>query len=403
MNTPRIIIFSGKGGVGKTTLALATALQTAAAGLRTIVLSLDQAHSLRDGLGMTRDKLFVPDPGGVHPVNDSLSIQEIDVQREIEAKWSDIAGYLFSLFKTTGFSDVVAEELAMLPGMNELIGLLYINRYVRDKTYDCIILDCAPTGESIQFIAMPDIIEWYMDKVFFLQRNVARLARPFIKTLSDLPLPEDRYFAAIKKLFHELKGINTVLFDPSRTTARLVTNLEKMVVQETKRAFLYFNLFGIHIDAVYINRVLGREISDPFFAQWKKLQQQYSREVHRFFYPVPIFELPLMPQELVGVERLRQAGDILYGPDRPAQNVFFKQRSFTISGEKGAYRLRLFLPFIAKGSIYLYRKDAELIIRIGSFKKYFYLPEALKNMEIREARKQDDYLTIYFAKPGRPE
>ncbi len=395
-NKKRIILFSGKGGVGKTTLSLATGIKAAGRGRRVIVISLDQAHSLRDSLDITDGELFASEPGKPIKISNNLFIQEIDVQTEIDRNWHRISNYLFSLFKTTGFEDVVAEELAVVPGMSEVIGLLYINRYYRGDEFDTIILDCPPTGESLQFIAMPDMLEWYMKKLFKLERNIAKIARPFVKKLTDLPLPEDDYFASIKDLFYQLEGIDDILFNPEITTARLVTNPEKMVLQETKRAFMYFSLFNLSIDAVYVNRILDESISDPFFKRWKEIQLLYRKQMEEFFYPVPVLDVPLLENEVLGLETLRGFSDRVYGDHESPDDVFFTKKVMEITGKRGHYTLRLFLPLIKKEDIYLYRNNQELIIRIGSFKKHVFLPDSLKKHDVISAKKEGEYLCIGF-------
>lgn len=391
----RIILFSGKGGVGKTTLSLITGLKISSTDRKVIVISLDQAHSLRDSLDLSDKELFSLKPGNPIKITENLSIQEIDIQTEIDKNWYKISSYLFSLFKTGGFDDIVAEELAVIPGMGDLIGLLYINKYYKTGEYDTIILDCPPTGESLQFIAMPDMLEWYIKKLFKLERNIARIARPFVKKLTELPLPEDDYFASLKTLFLKLEGIDKILFDPAITTGRLVTNLEKMVLQETKRAYMYFNLFNINIDAIYVNRVLDEKISDPFFNNWKELQAKYKEHIRDFFYPVPIINVPLLNEEVVGIDKLSILSNAIYKETDPGE-LLFKHKAIEINGSKGSYTMKIFIPYVNKDDIYLYRSNQELIIRIGSFKKHLFLPDSLKKLDVLSARKEDDFLYLDF-------
>lgn len=395
-NNKRIILFSGKGGVGKTTLSLITGIKISESKNRVIIISLDQAHSLRDSLDMSDNELFANELGKPIKINDFLSIQEIDIQTEIDKNWNKISSYFFSLFKTTGLDDIVAEELAVIPGMGELIGLLYINKYYKGDDYDTIILDCPPTGESLQFIAMPDMLDWYIKKLFKFERNIVKFARPFMKRLTDLPIPEDEYFASIKNLFLKLEGIDKILFDPNITTGRLVTNLEKMVIQETKRAYMYFNLYNINIDAIYINRILDSNISDPFFSNWKELQKNYQKQIKNFFYPVPLIDVPLMPREVIGFKKLSEFSAMVYEDIPRPHEVMFAKKAISISGKKGNYNMKLFLPHIEKNDIFLYRNAQELIIRIGSFKKHIFLPDSIKKLEVRSAKKEGDYLFLDF-------
>ncbi len=243
----RILLISGKGGVGKTTVAAATGLAAAKRGHRTLVISFDVAHSLSDAFDLDRS-LFDQNKGLPTRVADHLDIQEIDVQEDVERYWGDVYRYLALMFTSTGLSTVAAEELAIIPGMEDVITLLYLNQYIIDNTYDALIVDCAPTGESLRFVSMPTTLEWYMRKIFGIERSVVRAARPVVKMLTDVPLPDESYFAAIQRLFKRLEGIETVLIDPRTTTVRLVTNAEKMVVRETQRAYMYFTLYGMTTD-----------------------------------------------------------------------------------------------------------------------------------------------------------
>ena len=239
---PRIILVSGKGGVGKTTVAAATGLAAAKQGYRTLVISFDIAHSLSDAFDLERG-LFDQNQGLPLRVTENLDLQEVDVQEDVERHWGDVYRYLATIFTNTGLSGVAAEELAIIPGMEDVVTLLYLNQYVTENTYDALIVDCAPTGESLRFVSMPTTLEWYMRKVFGIERNVMRAARPIAKMLTDVPLPDESYFAALQRLFKRLEGIEKILLDPEMTTVRLVTNPEKMVVRETQRA--YINTVGI--------------------------------------------------------------------------------------------------------------------------------------------------------------
>ena len=240
----RIIFFAGKGGVGKTSVAAATGIKTAEAGHRTVVMSLDVAHSLSDIFDLNKS-LIDQDRGSLTKIRKNLWIQELDIQEEIEKNWGDINKYLSTLLNTTGLDEILAEELAILPGMEEVSLLLHINRYVRTKKFDVILLDCAPTGESLRFISIPTTLDWYMKKIFKVEKTIARYVRPLAKRLSDVPLPGEDYFDAIEFLFERLRGVDEILVDPEITTVRLITNPEKIVLKETQRAFMYFSLYCI--------------------------------------------------------------------------------------------------------------------------------------------------------------
>ena len=258
----RIIFFAGKGAVGKTSVAAATGIKTAQMGHKTVVMSLDVAHSLADIFDLDSG-LLDQNKGQPIAVRDNLWIQELDIQEEIQRYWGDIYKYISGLLNRTGIDEVLAEELAVLPGMEEVSLLLYINKYVRAKEYDVILLDCAPTGESLRFISIPTTLDWYMKKIFKWERTVAKYVRPVAKRMTDIPLPGDDYFQAIQDLFEKLKGVDQVLVDPEITTVRLVTNPEKVVLKETQRAFMYFCLYKMNIDGIIMNRVIPDFVKQP--------------------------------------------------------------------------------------------------------------------------------------------
>jgi len=265
----RIILISGKGGVGKTTVAAATALAAAQYGSRTLVMSFDLAHSLADAFDLDR-RLFDQQQGLPVPVADHLAMQEVDVQEEVVRHWGNVYKYLALVFASTGLPAVVAEELAIIPGMEDVVTLMYLNQYLTEQTYDTLVVDCPPTGESLRFVSMPTTIEWYMQKLFGLERNVMRVARPLVRRLATIPLPDDSYFAAIERLFARLEGIEKILVDPQMTSVRLVTNAEKMVVRETQRAYMYFSLYGMITDRVIINRLFPT--SEGYLSRWSATQ-----------------------------------------------------------------------------------------------------------------------------------
>ncbi len=301
----RIILFAGKGGVGKTSVAAATGIKTSQMGHKTIVMSLDVAHSLGDIFDVDRN-LLDQNKGQPTEINPKLWIQELDIQEEIQRYWGDIHAYLSSLFNTAGLDDVLAEELAVLPGMEEISLLLYINQYVREGKFDVILLDCAPTGESLRFISIPTTLEWYMQKIFKVERKFAKYLRPVAKRITDIPLPGDDYFQAIEDLFNKLKGVDKILGDPTLTTVRLVTNPEKVVLNETRRAFMYFCLYKMSIDAIIMNRMLPGNIQDTYFKDWMKGQQQHLEKAREYFSPVPVLPVNLFGGEVIGYRQSRE-------------------------------------------------------------------------------------------------
>ena len=372
---PRIIIFSGKGGVGKTTIACATALRCAEQGLKTIVISVDIAHSLSDAFQLETD-LHDHNRGLQRQVRENLWIQEVDIQDELDRHWGEVAKYLAALFGSTGMTDVLAEELAVIPGMEDVISLLYINQYYRDRTYDVIVIDCAPTGESLRFIGMPNTLEWYIHKVFNLERGLMKVARPIARKLTDIPLPEDSYFGAIKDLFDKLEGVDKVLLDRDVTSVRLVTNAEKMVVRETQMAFMYFCLYGLVVDSIILNRLFPESLQDSYFRDWILTQQKSMEQINTIFDPIPIRTINILMDEVVGPKRLSEMGNMIYGDSDPAA-ILYRDTLYRVDHENSDYTLTIKLPFVTKEYVDLFKEEGDLVIRIGSFKRHVFLPRSL--------------------------
>src|SRR6202521_517606 len=307
----RILLFSGKGGVGKTSLAAATGLHLSRIGYRTLVMSVDPAHSLADAFDLGTD-LFHTKTGDPFPINERLAIHEVNIQKEIKRHWREISAYVISVLRTTGISDVEAEELAILPGMEELSAMMWVNQFRRDNLYDVIVLDCAPTAESMRFVSMPTTLEWYMKHIFPFQRGFLKAVRPLANRVSPVELPTDSYFANIQDLFSRLDGIGELLEDPKITSVRLVTNPERMVLRETQRAFVYFSLHGLAVDGVIVNRVLPDAVTDAYFQEWRASQIKILEEIESYFAPVPVKRVPLFTHEVFGRERLRELAALLY-------------------------------------------------------------------------------------------
>ena len=395
----RIILYTGKGGVGKTTIAAATGIKLAELGYKTIVISLDVAHSLRDAFDNHEKLVRRSEEKQIH-IRDNLWIQEINVQEAIVEYWEDVYGYIRSLLNRSGLDSLVAEEIAVFPGMEEICALLYINQYVREKSYDVIILDCAPTGESLRFVSIPTTLEWYMSHIFKLERNLARVAGPVIERVSSVPIPRDNYFQNIQELFDKLEGIDGVLTDPKITTVRLVTNPEKIVIKETQRAFMYFCLYGLCIDAVIINRIFPDDVDAAYFEAWKRSQQHYIQEAMDYFSDVPIWKVNLFTEEIVGEQGLRRLADTLYSGIDPADR-FSKERPYQFQKIGDAYQLSMRLPFLSKEEIGLTKHGDELIITVGGFKQHVALPRTLANKKTTGAKLTDDQLVIQFEGESR--
>src|ERR1051325_9221511 len=281
----RILLFSGKGGVGKTSLAAATGLQLSRLGYRTLVMSVDPAHSLADAFDL-EVSLFHAKTGDPYPIDERLAIHEVNIQKEIKRHWSEISAYVISVLRTTGISDVEAEELAILPGMEELSAMMYVNQFRRENTYACIVLDCAPPAESMRFVSMPTTLEWYMKHIFPFQRTILKAVRPIANRVSPVELPTDSYFANVQNLFGKRESIDELLEDPKTTSVRLVTNPERRVLRETQRAFVYFSLHGLTVDGIIVNRVLPSSVTDVYFQGWRASQAAILEEIESYFAPV---------------------------------------------------------------------------------------------------------------------
>jgi len=390
----RIIFFAGKGGVGKTSVAASTGIKSAERGKRTVIMSLDVAHSLADVFDLDRD-LLDQNNGEPIEVRENLWIQELDIQTEIQRHWGTIHQYVSTMLNTTGLENVLAEELAIFPGMEEVSLLLYIKEYVRENSFDVILLDCAPTGESLRFISIPTTLDWYMDKIFKMQRRFAKYARPVVKRLTDMPLPEDDYFQSIEELFERLRGVDKVLVDPEVTTVRLVTNPEKVVLKETQRAFMYFYLYKMNIDAIIVNRILPTELEDGYFKDWIKDQQQRLQLAHDYFNPIPIFKVNLFSGEAIGYNHLKQLADQIYGHRNPLER-FYTEAPYNLNKVNGHYHLKLKLPFATKKDVELNKSIDELIVRIGSFKRHILLPKQVAAFDAVKASLDGQHLNIIF-------
>jgi len=385
----RILLYTGKGGVGKTTTAAATALRASHMGYKTIVLSTDAAHSLADSL----DIRLGPTPT---PIAENLWGMEVDIYHEVSTYWGSIRKYLTNLFAWRGLDSIVAEELTVPPGMYELASLIEIVRLRESGNYDLIVVDAAPTGETLELLSFPEIARWWMEKIFPVQRRMAKVARPIVRTMVGMPLPGDDVFDAVASLFGELDKMHSVLVDPSITSIRLVVNAEKMVIKEAMRTYTYLNLYGYPVDLVICNRVIPDAVTDSYFETWKASQAKYIQMVESAFAPIPIRYLPLMESEIVGLGTLEQVGEKLFAGDDPTA-VYHKDRSYTFEKAADGYQLLVPLPFVTKSDIDLQQVGDELVIQVGSQKRTLILPRALIGMRIHVAKLEDDVLKVQFA------
>lgn len=384
----RVILFTGKGGVGKTTVAAATAARVAERGYRTLVMSTDAAHSLGDALER-------PVGRDVVRIAPHLWAQEVDSLYQLEKYWGVLKRYMVALLHSRGLEDVVADELANLPGMEEIASLMELRQHVEGKRYDVIVIDCAPTGETMQLLSFPEMARWWLNKLFPIQRRVARVLHPVVQPLVDIPLPTDDVFLAARDLILDVEGIKDILADVAMTSIRLVLNPEKMVIREAQRAFTYFSLFGYPTDLIVVNRVFPEAAADGYFAAWRETQAQHLRLVEEAFSPLPIRRVPYYDREATGLRMLARVAADLYETDDPAKR-FYTGTPQKIEKRKDEYLLTLQLPFVAKAEVELFQGNGDLTVRVGGYKRNVILPRTLAGLEAQGAKLRDQALVITF-------
>ena len=389
----RILLFSGKGGVGKTSLAAAAGLHLARLGYETLVMSVDPAHSLADAFDLG-GSLFHGNTGDPLAVSEKLSIHEVNIQKEIKKHWREISSYVISVLRTTGISGVEAEELAILPGMEELSAMMYVNQYRREGRYQVVILDCAPTAESLRFISMPTTLDWYMKHIFPFHRGLAKAVRPFANRVSPVELPTDSYFANVAELFAKLDGITDLLEDPAQTSVRLVTNPEKMVLRETQRAFVYFSVHGLTVDNIIVNRLLPDSVRDAYFVEWQQSQARTLEEIERYFAPVAVKRVPLFTREICGLDRLNELSRAVYAPDEDPAAIIRTEAPYKFAKNGDHYEVKMNLPFAAKGDVGLFKKGDELVVEIGTLRRHIGLPTTMSNLIPARAHLENCVLTV---------
>ncbi len=385
----RVILYTGKGGVGKTTVAAATAVKCAKLGHRTLIISTDAAHSLGDSFDVEL---------GDHPtkVATNLYAQEINALHEMEEHWERVHSYLIALFASWGVDDFVAEEMATPPGMEEVASLMWIKRHKEEGKFDVVVVDCAPTGETLQLLAFPDVARWYLTKIFPLERKVWKVARPMVQPFTSIPLPTDDIFGHVKDLLFDLDGMKNILGDPKVCTIRLVLNLEKMVVKEAQRAFTYLCLYDYLTDLVVVNRVLPDEVTDEYFDAWHKSQKKYDALVDTAFSPVPIRRTPLFNHEIVGLKSLGEMAETIF-PDSDPTEHFHTTVSQTLKKVSGGYELHLQLPFVEKDDVDITHRPGELFVSVGPYKREISLPRVLNGTKVTRGKLDSGVLRVTFS------
>ncbi|MDP9143239.1 MAG: TRC40/GET3/ArsA family transport-energizing ATPase [Actinomycetota bacterium] len=387
----RIVLVTGKGGVGKTTVAACTALAAADAGHKTLITSTDPAHSLADALSVPLGS----DPTLVVP---NLDGQQIDTQRQLDRYWGAIRRQLMDVLDWGGAGGIEAEEFLVFPGMDELFALLEVNRHARSGVYDVIVVDCAPTAETLRLLSLPEVLSWYFEKVLPTERRLMKAARPILSRLTDLPIPQDEVFTTAQSVFEAIEGVRELMSDPEITSARLVVNPEKMVIDEARRTYSYLGLFGYGVDGVIVNRVLPEEVADPYFERWRAIQKGHLDVIDDAFAEVPRIRLRLFDDEMVGVDRLRFMSGELYGDKDPIFD-FHATHPFRIVETEGGLTMEMDIPFVEKADLDVYRNGHELYIQVGPYRRSFILPDALHRREVTRARLDGGTLTVSFSDP----
>jgi arsenite-transporting ATPase len=389
----RVILMTGKGGVGKTSVAAATGLRCAELGYKTLVLSTDPAHSLADSFDMELEH-------NPRSVRSNLWGAELDALMELEGNWGAVKRYITQVLQARGLEGVEAEELAILPGMDEIFSLVRMKRHYDEGEFDVLIIDSAPTGTALRLLSLPEVAGWYMRRFYKPLQAVSAALRPLVepifRPIAGFSLPNKEVMDAPYEFYQQIEALEKVLTDNAQTSVRLVTNPEKMVIKESLRAHAYLSLYNVATDLVIANRIIPDQVTDPFFQRWKENQQQYRHEIHENFRPLPVKEVPLYAEELCGLAALDRLKNTLYADEDPAQ-VYYKETTLRVVQEQNQYSLEVYLPGIPKDKVELSKTGDELNIRIGNHRRNLVLPQALATLQPAGAKMEEDYLKIRFA------
>lgn len=388
----RILLYSGKGGVGKTCLSAATAVRAARLGRRTLVLSTDSAHSLADAL--SQEVGAKPTP-----VEPRLDAVEVDVNEELQSHWGVIHEWLTRFMKSQGIHDTIAEELAIFPGMEELFSLMRVKSFAESGRYDLIVVDCAPTGDTVRMLAVPEVLGFYFSHIFPIERRVVRSVRPVVQRMTDMPIPTDDVFGAMKSLYQEMEGMGPLLQDPRTSSVRIVLNPEAMVIRESQRLFTYLSLFGFPVDGVIANKVLPPEARAGYFEGWAAIQAEHLLEARNSFEPLPFFEGRLFDREIIGTTLLHELALQIFGKEDPSA-VLYKDKPIEVKREAGAYALYIRLPFAEKDKIQVFTRGEDLIVQVNNQRRHMVLPHTLASRRLEGAAFVDGRLKVAF---GRKE
>lgn len=386
----RLIIYTGKGGVGKTSTSAATAYKLSELGYRTLLMSTDSAHSLGDSLDMEL-------PTTVTNVKENLDVLEVDIIHEMKFRWSEIQDYISAFMLSQGMGEISAEEMAILPGMEMIAALFYVNQFNKDDQYDVIVMDTAPTGETLRLMSFPDITNWYLEKGFNTLKRIMNLARATVGKLMDMPLPSNEVLESINEIKRNMEQVKEILEDPKKTTVRLVLNPERMVIKETMRAYTYLSLYNKNVDMLVVNRVIPESAGEShFFTEKLKEQEGYMEMIHNSFDPMEIKMCGMMSTELRGHDKLVAMADAIYGDQDPTM-LYASSSPMSFVTEDGIDYLNLKMPFVDGGAVELFRINSNtLMIHVGSQKCNIQLPDSLIGADIVGADFKDSKLIVKF-------
>ena len=384
----RIIIYTGKGGVGKTSVAAATALRAAALGHKTVIISTDAAHSLSDALEFQLS-------GRITKITKNLDGIEVDIQHELENRWKEIQSYLSDFLASQGMDAVTAKEMAVFPGMELMSALFYVEEFHKGKMYDTVIMDTAPTADTLRLLAFPETANWYFDRLFHMVRNVIKVARLTVGKMISTPLPSDKFLEDLENLRERLGYVRDLLTDPEITSIRLVVNPERMVISETQRAYTYLCLYGYTVESIVINRIVPDELGGDYFDAKLEEQSKYLKVIDEAFSPLKTITARMMPREVLGIKALEGLGDELFGKDDPTK-IYSMESPMKMYDEDDKSVLAIKLPFPMDQKLELYTRKDDLTVQLGAFKKAITLPHSMANKQVLGADMEDGWLKVKF-------
>lgn len=384
----RIILYTGKGGVGKTSVAASTAVKSARQGKKTLVVSTDPAHSLGDSFNIKLSNEPVE-------IRENLWAQEIDAIHEVEEGWGKVQKYLTELFTSKAVKDITTQELTVFPGMEDLLSLLRILKYYKEGRFEVIVIDCAPTGETLALLSFPEMLRWWVEKLFPIKKKAIKIAGPVAESILKIPMPSGQVLDEIDNLYYQLDEMKRIFSDRETTSIRIVVNPEKMVIKEAQRSFTYLNIYDFNVDAIVVNRVIPENVTDDYFKVWKDIQKKYKNEIIESFTPIPIYYAPLFETEVVGLTMLERMAEEVFRNEDPTE-IKYNGRAQIIEKDEENYILSIPMPFMDKSELSLNQKGDQLIIKAGSIKRNITLPRTLLDFTIKRAKFEDEMLKIWF-------